>query len=117
MVTTIATTELVTEESTTIDPVTEESLPTDLVTEDSTLPGQVSDNVETISVISSPTLTEQPVNNIPSQTMSLMHQNVSTPKMSNIILPLIVGTVSLLLHGIKCDCCCNHSLCLCVFQV
>ena len=98
MVTIVATTELVTEESTTTGPVTEESLQTDPVTEDSTSPGQVSGNVETISVAPSPTLTEQPVDtNIPSQTMSLIHQNVSNPRTTNIILPLIVGTVSSLL--------------------
>ena len=98
MVTTVATTELVTEESTTSGPGTEESLPTDPVTEDSTLPGQVSDKFETISVAPALTLTEQPVDpNIPTQTILLIHQNVSNPQMSNIILPLIVGTVSLLL--------------------
>ena len=98
MVTTVATTELVTEESTTTGPVTEESLPTDPVTEDSTSPGQVSGNIETISVAPAPTLTEQPVDtNIPTQTTLLIHQNISNPRTTNIILPLIFGTVSLLL--------------------
>ena len=91
MVTTVATTELVTEESTTTGPVTEESLPTDPVTEDSTSPGQVSGNVETIFVAPAPTLTEQPVDpNIPTETMLLLHQNVSNPRTTNIILPLIL---------------------------
>ena len=51
MVTTVTTTELVTEESTTTGPVIEESLPTDPVTEDSTSPGQVSGNVEIVQVL------------------------------------------------------------------
>ena len=98
MVTTVATTELVTEESITTGPVTEESLPTDPVTDDSTSPGQISGKFETISVAPAPTLTEQPVDpNTPTQTMLLIHQNVSNPQMSNIVLPLIIGTVSPLL--------------------
>ena len=78
--------------------MTEESLPTDPVTEDSTSPRQVSGNVETISVAPAPTLTEQPVDpNTPTETMLLIHQNVSNPQTSNTILPLIVETISPLL--------------------
>ena len=89
-VTTVVTTELITEESTTTGPwpVTEEFLPTDPVTEDSTSPGQVSGNFEIISVVPSPTLTEQPDDT---------YAPPPSLQMSNIILPLIIGTLSPLL--------------------
>ena len=103
MVTTVTTTELVTEESTTSGPVTEESTKTELVTEeslpteDSTSPG---DNFESISVITR-TPTEEPADNTtPTDPESAENSNKNSGNLTTAIVVVVVAIVMLVVLSI-----------------